>query len=179
MREWKHADKVDKKSNFITEWILPIALAFIIAILIKQFLIFKVYIPSGSMIPTINQGDHLFVSRVYNLDNIKRGDILVFNSEELNEKLIKRLIGLPGDEISIVDGEVSVNGEKLNEDYVKNNDGFDGTFKVPEGKYFFLGDNRANSFDSRKWQNPYIDGKDIEAKAQLRVYPLSDFGSIK
>ena len=179
MREWKHADKVDKKSNFITEWILPIALAFIIAILIKQFLIFKVYIPSGSMIPTINKGDHLFVSRVYNLDNIKRGDILVFNSEELNEKLIKRLIGLPGDEISIVDGQVSVNGEKLKEDYVKNNDDFSGEFKVPEDKYFFLGDNREISLDSRKWQNPYIDGKDIEAKAQIRVYPFSDFGSIK
>ena len=179
MRELKSADKVGRKSSFLTDWILPVGLALIIAVLIKQFLIFKVYIPSGSMIPTINKGDHLFVSRVYNLDNIKRGDILVFNSEELNEKLIKRLIGLPGDEISIVDGQVSVNGEKLKEDYVKNNDDFSGEFKVPEGKYFFLGDNREISLDSRKWQNPYIDGKDIEAKAQIRVYPFSDFGSIK
>ena len=168
-----------KKSNFFTEWILPVALAFIIALLIKQFLIFKVYIPSGSMIPTLNKGDHLFVSRVYNLDNIKRGDILVFYSEELNETLIKRLIGLPGDEISIVDGKVSVNGEEINEDYVKNKDQFYGDFKVPEGKYFFLGDNRPISLDSRKWNNPYIDGKDIKAKAQLKVYPFSDFGSIK
>ena len=168
-----------KKSNFFSEWILPVVLAFVIALLIKQFLIFKVYIPTGSMIPTINKDDHLFVSRIYNLDNIKRGDILVFYSEELNQTLIKRLIGLPGDKISIVDGNVSVNGEEINEDYVKNKDQFYGNFEVPEGKYFFLGDNRPVSLDSRKWKNPYIDGKDIKAKAQLRVYPFSDFGSIK
>ena len=68
----------DQKSNFIKDWVLPILLAFVIALLIKQFLIFKVEIPSGSMIPTLNVDDQLFVSRIYNLDNIKRGDILVF-----------------------------------------------------------------------------------------------------
>ncbi|MGL4109701.1 signal peptidase I [Clostridium sp. LP20] len=171
--------KVKKKQNIFFEWVLPIALAFAIALLIKQFLIFKVYIPSGSMIPTLNEGDHLFVSRVYNLDNIKRGDILVFYSEELNDTLIKRVIGLPGDNIEIKDGKVSVNGEEINQDYVKNEDQSYGEFNVPEGKYFFLGDNRPISFDSRKWNNPYIDGKDIKAKAQIKVYPFSDFGSIK
>lgn len=168
-----------KKSNFFTEWILPIALAFVIALLVKEFLIFKVFIPSESMVPTLNVGDHLFVSRVYNLDNLDRGDILVFHSDELSDTLIKRLIGKPGDKISIVDGKVSVNGEEIKEDYVVNKDNFYGEFEVPEGKYFFLGDNRPISFDSRKWENPYIDGKDIKAKAQIKVYPFSDFGSIK
>ncbi|WP_143315999.1 signal peptidase I [Clostridium sp. HBUAS56017] len=173
--------KIKKKKNFFFEWIVPIIVAVAIAILIKQFLIFKVYIPSGSMIPTLNVGDHLFVTRVYNLNNIKRGDIIVFDSEELNDVLIKRLIGLPGDTVSIVNGKVSVNGEELDESYVKpeNSDQFYGEFHVPDGKYFFLGDNRRVSFDSRKWVNPYVDGKDIKAKAQLKVYPFSDFGSVK
>ena len=98
----------DQKSNFIKDWVLPILLAFVIALLIKQFLIFKVEIPSGSMIPTLNVDDQLFVSRIYNLDNIKRGDILVFRSEELDDMLIKRVIGLPGDKIDIEDGDLNV-----------------------------------------------------------------------
>lgn len=165
--------------GFVKEWVLPIALALVIALLIKQFLIFKVYIPSGSMVPTLNEGDQLFVSKIYNLDNIKRGDILVFYSEELEDTLIKRVIGLPGDKIEVNDGIVSVNGEEIQEDYVVNRDNFYGEFQVPDGKYFFMGDNRPISYDSRKWINPYIDGKDIQAKAQLKVYPFKDFGSVK
>jgi len=171
--------KKEKKSNFFKDWIVPLAIAFVVALLIKQFVLFKVYIPSGSMIPTLNIGDQLFVTKIYNLDNIKRGDIIVFNSTELNDVLIKRLIGLPGDDISIKNGKISVNGEELQDDYVVNKDNYYGEFHVPEGKYFFCGDNRPVSYDSRKWTNPYIDGKDIEAKAQLKVYPFSDFGSIK
>lgn len=171
--------KLKKKRNFFFEWVVPVVIAVVIALLIKQFLIFKVYIPSGSMIPTLNIGDHLFVTRVYNLDNIKRGDIIVFDSEELNDVLIKRVIGLPGDTVTIANGKVSVNGEELDEKYVVNHDDSYGEYHVPEGKYFFLGDNRPVSYDSRKWVNPYVDGKDIKAKAQLKVYPFSDFGSVK
>lgn len=175
--------EVKKEKNkmiaFFLDWVVPVIAAIIIAVLIKQFLIFKVYIPSGSMIPTLNEGDQLFVTRVYNLDNLERGDIVVFNSEELEDVLIKRLIGLPGDKIEINNGTVSVNGEELEEDYVKNNDNYNGEFEVPEGKYFFLGDNRAISYDSRKWKDHYIDGSEIKAKAQIRVYPFSDFGFIE
>ena len=168
-----------KKSNFFKDWVVPLGMAFVLALLIKQFVLFKVYIPSGSMIPTLNVGDNLFVTKVYNLDNIKRGDILVFKSKELNDMLIKRVIGLPGDDVSIVDGQISVNGEEVKADYTINKDNYYGEFHVPEGKYFFCGDNRPLSYDSRKWANPYIDGADIQAKAQLKVYPFSDFGSIK
>lgn len=171
--------KIKKKKNFFFEWIVPIVVAVVVALLIKQFLIFKVYIPSPSMVPTLNVGDQLFVTRIYNLNKLKRGDIVVFHSEELNDTLIKRLIGLPGDSITIVDGKVSVNGEELDQSYVVNHDEYYGEYNVPEGKYFFLGDNRPVSYDSRKWANPYVDGKDIIAKAQLKVYPFSDFGSIE
>ncbi|BCZ46624.1 hypothetical protein psyc5s11_26910 [Clostridium gelidum] len=116
------------------------------------------------------------MSRIYNMENTKRGSIIVFYSQELDKLLVKRLIGIPGDKIEIKDGIVFVNGDRLEEDYVKNIDDYNGIFEVPEGKYFFLGDNRPNSNDSRFWKNPYILSNDIEGKVQFRFYPLKDFG---
>lgn len=104
---------------------------------------------------------------------------MVFFSEEYNERMVKRLIGLPGDMIEIKDGVVIRNGEKLNEDYVKNKDLYNGTYEVPQGKYFFLGDNRPISADSRLWKNPYIDGSNIQGKIQFKSYPLNEFGIVK
>lgn len=169
-----------KKYNFFIEWIIPVIAAFFIAMLVNKFIIFNVYIPSTSMVPTINVGDRLMINRAYNKDNIKRGDILVFYSDELQETLIKRVIGLPGDKVIIKNGIVNVNGQDLEEDYVKNNDDSDEEliYDVPEGKYFFLGDNRPVSKDSRRWINPYIAEDDIKGKLILRFYPIKDFGSI-
>lgn len=164
------------KSNFFSEWIIPIVVAVILAILINKFLIFRVYIPSSSMAPTLNVDDRLLVTKVYNPEHLKRGDIIVFYSKELNEKVIKRLIGLPGDTITFEGTSVYVNGEKLDEPYVKNPMEFYGTYKVPEGKYFFLGDNRANSNDSRFWKNPYLSGDEIIGKAQVKIYPFNQIG---
>ncbi|MGL4572546.1 MAG: signal peptidase I [Clostridium sp.] len=167
------------KNNFFFDWIVPIIIAVVLAVLINKFLIFKVYIPSSSMEPTLNVGDNLFVTRVYDPEKLHRGDIVVFESKELNEKVIKRLIGLPGDTIKIDGGIVFVNGKQLDEPYVKYPMNTYGEFKVPEGKYFFLGDNRANSNDARFWKNPYIDGSDIEGKAQVRIYPLNRIGLLE
>lgn len=168
-----------EKSNFFFDWIVPIVIAVILATLINKYVIFKVKIPSESMVPTLNVGDRLFVTRVYNPENLKRGDIVVFHSEEKDEDMIKRLIGLPGDKIVINDGIVTVNGETLEENYIGTADNYSGEFTVPEGKYFFLGDNRYWSLDSRYWENPYIDGSEIKGKAQVKVYPWKDFGRIK
>ncbi|WP_297417515.1 signal peptidase I [Clostridium sp.] len=167
------------KSGFFREWIIPIIAAIGIAILINKFLVYNVYIPSESMVPTLNVGDKLMVTRVYDTSKIKRGDIVVFFSEELDELLIKRAIGLPGDHIVIHDGIVNINGEDIKEDYVKNNEKFDGVFDVPKNKFFFLGDNRARSNDARKWINPYIDASNIQGIARFKYYPFKDFGSLK
>ena len=110
---------------------------------------------------------------------MQRGDIVVFDSDELNETVIKRLIGLPGDTIKIDGTAVYVNGKKLDEPYVEYPLESYGTYKVPEGKYFFLGDNRANSNDSRFWKDPYIDADKIQGKAQIKIYPLSQIGFLK
>ena len=168
-----------KKTNFFTEWVVPILIALVLAFLINKFLIFKVKIPSESMVPTLNVGDRLFVTRIHNPEKLKRGDIVVFHSDEKNEDMIKRLIGLPGDKVVIKDGIVTVNGETLKENYIGPADNYSAQFEVPEGKYFFLGDNRYWSLDSRYWENPYIDGSKIKGKAQIKVYPWSEFGKIK
>ena len=133
------------------------------------------------MSPTLKVGNQLFVTKVYNTSNIKRGDVLVFNSDELHELLLKRVIGLPGDNVEIKkDGAVYVNGEKIKEDYVKYPGGKTNmSFNVPEGKFLMLGDNRANSDDARYWANPYIDSKDIDAKAQIIIYPFNRIGFIR
>lgn len=169
----------NKSRGFFYEWGLPIIIAFLLAIGINKFIMFKVMIPSESMVPTLNVKDRLFVTRVYDLDKIKRGDILVFESQELNDTLIKRVIGLPGDRVVVDKGQVYVNDEKIEENYLGSNDSFSGIFDVPEGKYLFFGDNRALSRDARRWDNPYIDGEDIVAKAQIKVYPFDEIGLVK
>jgi signal peptidase I len=168
---------VNLLKHFIKEWLLPIFVAIILAFLINKFVFYNVKIPSASMYPTIKVGDKITVTPVYNKSKLKRGDIIVFYSDELKDRLIKRLIGLPGDEIDIKDnGEVFINRSKIEEPYVVYKEDLGKQFKIPQGKYLFLGDNRASSFDARKWQNPYIDSKDIQAKAQFILSPFKRFG---
>ena len=163
--------------KLFSDWVMPIALAIILATLINKFLFYNVRIPSESMYPTIKIGDRITVTRVYDRSKLKRGDIIVFYSYELKDRLIKRLIGLPGEEIEIKDnGQVFINGNKIEEPYVVYNEELGKRFKVPQDKYLFLGDNRASSLDARKWENPYIDSKDIKGKAHFVIYPFKRFG---
>lgn len=168
------------KINFFKEWILPILIAFILAFLIRKFILFKVIVPTGSMLPTVQLNDQLFVTKVYKPFQLKRGDIVVFEKTGEEHYLLKRIIGMPNDNVDIKDnGDIYINGEKLPEPYVKYQESKGGTFKVPEGHYFMLGDNRAKSSDAREWTNPYIPFKNIKGKTWLRVYPFNSFGSIE
>ena len=174
-------DKKSKKKSTIKEWIIDIAIVACVALFVWNFVGYGVWITSGSMIPTLQVKDRLIVIRVHDYKSLKEGDIVLFKNDEFKgDILIKRLIGLPGDKIEIKNGVVFRNGEQLIEDYVKNNlIGYSGTFEVPTGKYFFLGDNRAHSNDSRFWSNPYVDESKIEGKARIKYYPIKDFEIIK
>lgn len=168
------------KINFFRGWILPVLCAFILAFLIKKFILFKVAVPTGSMLPTVQLNDQLFVTKVYKPSQLKRGDIVVFEKAGEEHYLLKRIIGLPNDNIDIKDnGDVYINGEKLSEPYVKYKEAKGGTYKVPDGHYFMLGDNRAKSADARTWPNPYISFKNIKGKTWFRAYPFNSFGSIE
>ena len=159
------------------DWVMPIVLAIILAILINRFLFYKIKVPTESMYPTIKVGDKIIVTKVYDRTKLERSDIVVFYSNELKDTLIKRLIGLPGDEIEIKEnGQVFINGNKSEESYVVYNEDLGKKFKVPQDKYLFFGDNRARSWDARKWEQPYIDSKDIKGKAQFIISPFKRFG---
>lgn len=159
------------------DWVLPIASAIILAILINRFLFFQVSVPSESMYPTIKVGDRIMTTRTYNLNKLRRGDIVVFYSHELKQTMIKRLIGLPGDKIKIDStGQVFIDGELLNEPYVLDKSSRQGEYEVPKNKYFFLGDNRKWSKDSRLWKDPYIESEEIKGKAQFIIFPFNRFG---
>lgn len=166
--------KKEHSPNYVLiQWIASLIIAIFLAIIVNKFIVFKVKIQSGSMVPTLSIGDRLLAHRVYNTQSLSRGDIIIFKPTDQSDLFIKRLIGLPGDEIIINKGSVSVNGKLLNEPYLETNLVFDGTFKVPTDSYFFLGDARDNSFDSRFWDYPYISSDSIKGKAFLTLYPFN------
>lgn len=165
----------------LKEWIIPFALEIIAVLLIIKFVFFFAVVPTGSMIPTVSEGSWLFATRMYNPEkNVARGDIIVFYSDELQETLLKRCIGLPGDVVDVDEfGEVTINGEVLDEPYVVNMDGTAGHFEVPEDSFLFFGDNRASSFDARYWNNPYVPAEQLKGEARFTLWPLSNFGLLK
>lgn len=146
----------------------------VIFMLLYYFVFFIVIVPSASMYPTIKIGDRIVTTRIFDKSSIQRGDILVFNSDKLNETMIKRVIGLPNDKINISsNGNVFVNDEKSIENYVKYPDNREGNYIVPEGEYFFLGDYREHSYDSRSWDDPFIPAEDILGKAKYIIFPFN------
>lgn len=153
--------------------IKAIAVALVTALFVRRFILYVALVSSYSMLPSLKPGYKILATYVYRFDKIKRGDILVFYSQELREMMIKRVIGLPGDSVEIfADGAVLINGVKLCEPYVHYVGDLTGSYQVPDQRYFLLGDNRAISQDSRHWRQPYIPKRDIRGKVVLCLYPL-------
>lgn len=144
---------------------------------------FNMEIPSESMEPTLQVGDRLLGWKLYL--SVDRGDVVVFWSDEEGMYLIKRVIGLPGETVSLKDGYVYIDGEKLEEPWLpedvvgktfNSTGGLDFDYgKVPETCYFLLGDNRKYSYDCRFFSNRFINSKEIKAKAIFRYYPFDRF----
>jgi len=160
---------------------VPIAIALVIVLFLNKFVFILVTVPTGSMEDTIIPGDRLYVNELFDVKDAVRGDILVFKSEELdNKRLVKRLIGLPGDVVEVTsNSEVYVNNEKIDEPYAVKWEGEAKTFKVPDNSYFFLGDNRPISYDARYWENPYINESKIIGKVLFRFFPFNRVGKVE
>ena len=166
--------------NFIKEWVIPALVALIIVLALNTFIFKLVTVPSGSMISTIMPGDKLYVNQLVDKSNLQRGQIIVFHSRELDKLMVKRLIGLPNDTVDIkYNGEIYINGVKLDEPYATECTTAEKVFQVPEDCYFFLGDNRPNSADARHWDNPYINKEDVVGQAIFRFFPFDRIGQIK
>ena len=178
------------RKKIIWEYAKAIITALILAMLIRTFIIQAFKIPSGSMIPTLLVGDHILVNkflygtkipfsgkRVLMFKKPERGDIIVFKYPENPSKdFIKRVVAIEGDVIESKNKMVHVNGNKVNEPYAQHTDssmrpmGIEprdnfGPVIVPKNKYFVMGDNRDQSYDSRYWG--YVDIKDVKGKALI------------
>lgn len=152
--------------------VIPVALA----LFCGKVLIVNANIPSGSMENTIHPGDRVIGSRLAYLGKEpQREDIIIFRfPDDESQIFIKRIIGLPGEQVQIVDGQVYIDGAKtpLEEGYLKESpQGSFGPYEVPEDSYFVMGDNRNNSHDSRFWEDHFVDRDEIMAKAWFQYYP--------
>lgn len=170
------------KKKEIAEWIVSIVVGVVVAVFINQFILINAKVPSASMENNIMTGDRLFGYRLaYINDEPQRGDIVIFKYPDDERQLfIKRVIGLPGDTVTIIDGKVYINDseEALNEPYIAQEMiGSFGPYNVPEGHYFMLGDNRNYSRDSRFWENTYVSEDKILGRALFRYSPK--IGSIE
>ncbi|MBR6451193.1 MAG: signal peptidase I [Lachnospiraceae bacterium] len=166
----------------IMEWIIVIEIAVILAVVLNMFLIVNAVIPSASMEDTIMTGDRIFGNRLaYSKTDPARGDIVIFKYPDDERQLfIKRLIGMSGETLQMVDGKIYINGELLDEPYLHTIPYGDyGPVQIPEGAYFVMGDNRNNSADSRYWKQPFVYREKILGKAVFCYYPFSDFGKIE
>ena len=200
--------KSPKHRNPIVQFLgeLPglIIMAFVLALLIKTFLVQAFFIPSGSMEPTLMPGDRVLVLKVpYYFGEPERCDIVVFEDPDPSghpdrgiiggffhwmfeglgvqrpddEDFIKRVIGTPGDTVQGKNGKVFVNGEPIDEPYLKQPTDDFRKAKVPNGQLFVMGDNRANSLDSR-FALGFVPIDKVVGKAEVVIWPPGDLGLI-
>ena len=168
----------------IVEWIVIVALALSVALLVRATVVQTFFIPTPSMVPTLKIHDRLLVDKVtLRTRDVRRGDIVVFKRPETFtdskiKDLIKRVIGLPGDTVEGKDGGVWINGVRLPEPYLVA--GVTTTdfapVRVAVDNYFVMGDNRPESFDSRFWGT--VEREKIVGRALVRVWPPTRIGSI-
>lgn len=156
--------------------VIYLVLTAVFALLFKTTLMIT-RVPTGSMKETIAAGDIVFCTKydVKSEEDISRYDILVFiPPDNPNVTYIKRVIGLPEETIEVKEGKVYADGIELDDSFVKNpmNRKGDGTYIVPEGCYFFMGDNRNQSRDSRFWTEKYVPSNNIVAKAKYVLFPF-------
>ncbi len=178
----ERSKKKKSLSRTVLEWLTVAVVAFSLALVVRAFVFQSYYIPSGSMLPTLQIGDRILVDKLsYDFHKVHEGDIVVFrkpksdtNSAGITD-LVKRVIGLPGQRISAIGGQVYINGKLLKEPFLPKSalTYYLPSQVIPKGKVFVMGDNRQNSKDSRIF-GP-ISEKLIVGKVVLIFWPLDQF----
>jgi signal peptidase I len=169
-----------KKSKIVVfiENVVYIATAIVLAMVVQKFIIRPFVVNGESMDPTLQTGDYLLIDEVtYRLHEPQRGDVVVFKAPpEPTKYFIKRIVGLPGDTVSIKGSVVTITntlypkGTVLVEPFVTHLGSNDITIKVPSDQYFVMGDNRSGSFDSRSWGT--LPKANLSGRALLRLLPI-------
>jgi signal peptidase I len=184
-----------RSSRWVVELLGVVVVAVVIAVLLRTFVVATYSIPSGSMEPTLQIGDRIVVDKLsYHLHRVQTGNIIVFATPPTEDcagppvaNLVKRVIGLPGQTISLSEGRVYVDGKLLAEPWLPpsvRNESYPGpsskpyalhqAFRIPSGDVYVMGDNRPESCDSRYW-GPVREST-IVGQVDLRIWPLSRFG---
>ncbi len=172
--------KKEKLKKIIKE-VYPYFVIVLVVVLIRSFIITPAIVDGKSMYPTLNDNNIVILNKLdYKINGLKRFDIIVVDYN--GEKLIKRVIGLPGEHIEYKNNMLFINGYLTNENFNHDNTSnfkleMIGYLKIPGDKYFVVGDNRNHSTDSR--MIGLIDKKDIKGKVSLRLFPINKFGKIK
>ncbi len=163
-------------------WLRDLALSILLAFIVIVFLYQPVQVEGTSMMPRLSNHERIFINKfVYRLEPIRRGDIVVFwYPLDTSKSYIKRVVGLPGEWVSIEGGRVYVNGKPLTESYIPreylDHQSYSPVYVEPD-HYYVLGDHRESSNDSRVWGT--VDGKYIYGKAVFVYWPFSQLGALK
>ena len=160
-----------KKSSFVLEMLQTLIMALVFYFLIDSFFP-RVRVENISMKPTLQPGELLLVNKLsYKLGEPRHGDVVVFHyPANPTEDYIKRVIGLPGDEVRVENGKVIVNGQALDEPYIAASPSYTGSWTVPPDSFFVLGDNRNQSSDSHSWG--FVPRENMVGKALIVYWPL-------
>ena len=163
------AAKKKERMNDVIFYVIIILAAFVI----WRFVLLNAKVPTGSMENTIMSAVSMGLRCAYWFSEPERGDIVVFYAPDHPDTLyVKRVIGMPGDRVEIVNGTTYINGEALQEDYLPEPmEGDYGPYQVPDGAYFMMGDNRNHSADARDWINTYVYEDAIIGKAYFSYWP--------
>jgi signal peptidase I len=174
----------NQEENIFVELAKTLATAFILAFGIRTFVAEARYIPSESMLPTLEVNDRLIIEKIsYHFKAPQRGDVVVFNptktlqEQNFKDAFIKRVIGLPGEKVEVKNGTVFVNGQPLAEKYIEEEPNYNyGPVEVPDNQYLVLGDNRNNSYDSHYWG--FVPRENLIGKAAVRFWPPNRIGDL-
>jgi signal peptidase I len=160
--------------RFILDLLETLVLSVVLFLLINAVSA-RVRVDGFSMRPTLEDGEFILVNRMaYKLGSPKRGEIIVFRSPVTSgEDLIKRIIGLPGDEVIISNGVVTINGNTLAEPYIAASPHYEGSWQVVDGFLFVLGDNRNDSSDSHSWG--LVPMENVVGKSILIYWPFANW----
>jgi signal peptidase I len=188
----RHAAPVPVRGRWLVETVVVVVVAVVVALLLRTFVVATYSIPSGSMEPTLQVGDRIVVDKLsYDLHGVDRGNIVVFSTPKDEHcagppvaNLVKRVIGLPGETISLSEGQVYINGKLLAEPWLQRAVqketipgpstkaySLEEPYKVPSGDVFVMGDNRTQSCDSRYW-GPIAEST-IVGKVDVRIWPVT------
>lgn len=167
-------DTKKRKKSMIRELLETVISAGVIAFIIITFIGQVTVVRGASMEPTLHNNERLIANKIsYRFESPKRSEIIIFKPPlEIKRNYIKRIIGLPGDKIEIIKGEIYLNDNKLEDNYVKYKSYEDiPALVVPDDSFFVLGDNRSNSSDSRYWG--FVPRKNVVGKAWVVFWPLN------